>query len=35
MGRMLPMRTIFARLVTRARIEASTLQALPMQKGVL
>ena len=35
MGRMLPMRTIFARFVMRARMEASTLQALPMQKGVL
>ena len=34
MGMMLPSSTIFARLVMRARMEASTFMAPPMQKGV-
>ena len=35
MGKMLPMRTILAFLVMRARMEASTFIAPPMQNGVL
>ena len=33
-GRMLPSSTILARLVMRARMEASTFMAPPMQNGV-
>ena len=34
-GKMLPNNTIFARLVIRARMDASTFMAPPMQNGVL